>query len=331
MSNTVQLLRSTVAGNKPASLASGVIAINEADGRLWYRNGSGTVTPLPSVVSYATTASFPATGLAGLLFLASDTSKLYRWESTVYVEVASVATSVSAADLTLGTLPDARLSASVVLTGDSRLSDSRTPTDGSVTTAKLADGSVTTAKIASTIATYATLAATANQSSSALDVYPRGEATSGSSGGTSGQIFFIFFTPAVSFTVSSITFCSGTIAGSGLTLARMGLYTYDETTVTLVARTASDTTLFAATNTAYTRSLATAGGYPATYTLAAGSRYAAAVIAVGTTAPNFAGRTIVTAVGGQTPRMAASLSSQTDLVTTGTPGNAQANIYARLT
>jgi hypothetical protein len=219
----------------------------------------------------------------------------------------------------------------VVLTGDSRLTDSRTPTDGSVTTAKLADGSVTTAKIASTIATYATLATAANQPSSALDVYPRGEATTGNSGATSGQIFFIFFTPTVSFTVSSITFVSGTTAGASLTLARFGLYTFDETTVTLVARTASDTTLFAATNTAYTRSLATTGGYPATYTCNAGTRYAAAVIAVGTTAPNFAGRAIVTAVGGQTPRMAGQISGQSDLVTSGTPVNAQANIYARLT
>jgi hypothetical protein len=111
----------------------------------------------------------------------------------------------------------------------------------------------------------------------------------------------------------------------------MGIYTFDETTATLVARTASDTTLFAATNTAYTRSLATAGGYPSTYTLVAGTRYGAAVIAVGTTAPNFAGRVIVTAVGGLTPRMAGSLSSQSDLVASGTPVTAQANLYARLT
>jgi hypothetical protein len=87
VANTVRILRSTTAGNTPASLVSGQIAVNEADGRIYYRNGSGTVTPLPSIVSYATTASFPATGLAGLLYLSSDASKLYRWESTVYVQV----------------------------------------------------------------------------------------------------------------------------------------------------------------------------------------------------------------------------------------------------
>ena len=199
------------------------------------------------------------------------------------------------------------------------------------TASDLTSGTLPDARLSPAIATYATLAVADNQPASGLDVYPRGQATSGSSGGTSGQIWWIFFTPSVSLTVSAITFCSGTIAGAGLTLARMGLYTFDGTTVTLVARTASDTTLFTSTNTAYTRSFATAGGYPATYTLNAGTRYGAAVIVVGTTASNFAGRTVVTAVGGQTPRMAASLQSQTDLITSGTPSTAQANLYARLT
>lgn len=112
MANTVRILRSTTAGNTPASLVSGQIAINESDGKLFYRNGSGAVTALPtgsSLVSYATTASFPATGTSGTLVLASDSSKVYRWESTVYVEVGSVATSVSASDIATGTLSQSRL------------------------------------------------------------------------------------------------------------------------------------------------------------------------------------------------------------------------------
>jgi len=112
VANTVRILRSTTAGNTPASLVSGQIAINESDGKLFYRNGSGAVTALPtgsSLVSYATTASFPATGTSGTLVLASDSSKVYRWESTVYVEVGSVATSVSASDIATGTLSQSRL------------------------------------------------------------------------------------------------------------------------------------------------------------------------------------------------------------------------------
>jgi len=101
MANTIQLLRSTTAGNKPSSLASGVIGINESDGIIYYRAAAtGAVTALPTgspLFSYATTASFPATGSSGL-YLASDTSKLYRWESTVYVEVGSVATAATIPD-----------------------------------------------------------------------------------------------------------------------------------------------------------------------------------------------------------------------------------------
>jgi hypothetical protein len=98
MANTIQLLRSTTAGNKPSSLASGQIAINERDGVIYYRDAAtGSVKALPtggsSLVSYATTASFPATGSSGTLYLASDTSKIYRWESTVYVEIGTAGSS----------------------------------------------------------------------------------------------------------------------------------------------------------------------------------------------------------------------------------------------
>jgi hypothetical protein len=43
MAAKIKLLRSTVAGRVPATLESGQIAINEADGILFFRDGSGTV------------------------------------------------------------------------------------------------------------------------------------------------------------------------------------------------------------------------------------------------------------------------------------------------
>jgi hypothetical protein len=337
---------------------AGMLVCVLADGKVW-RLGDNLTTWTEFAVSsdWATLSGKPST------FTPSSHTHTASQITDFSTAVAAAAPPTTDASLlTSGTLSASRLPASVVLTTDGRLSDARTPTththtaeqvSGLATVATsgsyadltnkptipaattsasdLTSGTLPDARLSSAIATYATLAATDNQPASGLDVYPRGEATSGASGGNSGQIWWIFFTPSVSFTASAITFCSGTIAGSGLTLARMGLYTFDETTVTLVARTASDTTLFNAINTAYTRSFATAGGYPATYDLVAGTRYGAAVIAVGTTAPNFSGRTIQAAVGGQTPRMAASLSGQTDLVTSGTVNNAQANLYARLT
>jgi hypothetical protein len=91
---TVRILRSTTAGNTPSSLVSGQIAINEADGKLFYRNGSGVVTQFATggggsteLFTYASTANFPATGSSAALYLAEDASRLYQWESPVYVEI----------------------------------------------------------------------------------------------------------------------------------------------------------------------------------------------------------------------------------------------------
>ena len=114
MPNTIKLLRSTTAGASPSSLASGVIAINESDGRIFYRNGAGTVSTFSSIAPFATTASFPATGSSRVLYLASDSSRLYQW-SGVYVEIGVAGGSggggstTDASLLTSGTLATARL------------------------------------------------------------------------------------------------------------------------------------------------------------------------------------------------------------------------------
>jgi hypothetical protein len=317
---TVRILRSTTAGNTPASLVSGQIAINEGDGKLFYRNSSGVVTALAtggsSLLSYATPAQFPATGASGSLYLAEDTSRLYQWETTVYVEVG-----VSGGGIALA--------------------------DGSVTTEKIADGAATDAKIASVaaskltgtiaddrlssaVATYAAIAASANQPSSVVDAFVRGEAGVNTIGITSGTMKMTFFTPLVTTSITQITFASGNAAASGLTLARFGLYTFDETTATLVARTASDTTLFAAINTAYTRSLDSTGGYPTSYTLTAGVRYGVALLVVGTTTPTIPGRQINISVAPLTPRMSGDSSGRTDLPTTTTVTAALGQLFARL-
>jgi hypothetical protein len=235
------------------------------------------------VVSYATTVSFPATGLAGLLYLASDTSKLYRWESTLYVEVGSVATGVSA-------------HASSHASGGS---DAITPAS---------IGAAVQSDLLGSLGNPATV----------IDTMPRLLAFSSPSL-TSGSMVLGFFTPLVTRTITQITMCTGgTTAASGLTLARMGIYTYDDSvpTGTLVAATASDTTLFAATSTLYTRSLSTGGSLPSSYTLTAGSRYAIAVLCVGTTMPQIVGQASNSAtVLAQTQRISGQRTSQSDLPT----------------
>lgn len=96
MANTVRILRSTTAGATPSALVSGQIAINEADGILFYRNASGVVTQLPTgsgateVFEYATTANFPATGSAASLYIDTDRGRVFRWETNAYAEVGPV-------------------------------------------------------------------------------------------------------------------------------------------------------------------------------------------------------------------------------------------------
>jgi hypothetical protein len=100
VANIVRNPYSNTAGNTPTSLVNGQIGVNQADGKLFYRNSAGVVTALAtgsgsSLVSYATAAGFPATGSSATLYLASDSSKLYRWESTVYVEAGTAGISAT--------------------------------------------------------------------------------------------------------------------------------------------------------------------------------------------------------------------------------------------
>lgn len=274
---------------------------------------TGPQGPQASLV-YASVAAFPATGSESALYLDESSSRLYQWESPVYVEVGTsgggIATT-SASALVEGTLADARLSANVVLTGDGRLSDARTPTGaaggdltgtypnptiaaGAVVTADIADSAVTDAKIAGMAATKLTgtladarlssnvllasaLAARHHQTTSFIDAVDRNFLTTAVPP-VSNAVYWTFFTPAYTLTITQIAFAC-TTAASGVTLCRYGLYTADAAgNATLVARTASDATIFNASNSVFTRSLdGSTGGYPASYTLTAGTRYAVAI------------------------------------------------------
>jgi hypothetical protein len=133
---------------------------------------------------------------------------------------------------------------------------------------------------------------------------------------TSGTLYLTMFTATDSITVSQVSMISGLTAGTAISAARMGLYTFDETTWTLVARTASDTSLFTSTETVYTKSFDTTGGYPATYALVAGTRYALGFIVVSSgTKPSFAVSPYATALSKVAPKVTATKTGQTDLVT----------------
>jgi hypothetical protein len=167
-------------------------------------------------------------------------------------------------------------------------------------------------------------------SATGIDVYPRGEAVANQTA-QAGIVLYTFFTPTETMTVSSVTIGTGTIAAAGVTFARMGLYTFDESTsaLTLVARTAIDTSLFSAVATAYTRSFSTTDGYPASYTLTAGIRYGSAVLVAATTLPNYVGKNTPVGIAILAPRTCGGTSSATDLAASPALGNINNHVWAR--
>jgi hypothetical protein len=171
-------------------------------------------------------------------------------------------------------------------------------------------------------------------SSSVLDVVSR-ETLSGNYATTSGFAYLSFFTPLQDRVVSNISFASGGVVGSGLTLVRFGLYAFDGTTATLVARTNNDSSRFTVANTVYTGALDSTGGFPTSYTLTAGSRYAVGFVIVGSTLPQILGHSNASTAGAVvsslTPRIAGGIASQSDLPTTRTSfSNASVRFWSRL-
>jgi hypothetical protein len=113
-----RLKRSNTAGASPASLEDGEIAINQADGTLYYRTtaagvgaliGSGAQGPRgetgpqgprgetgpqgvagpPSIFVANALANFPATGASDALYVSTSAKKIYLWQATQYVEISS--------------------------------------------------------------------------------------------------------------------------------------------------------------------------------------------------------------------------------------------------
>jgi len=180
--------------------------------------------------------------------------------------------------------------------------------------------------------TAATVAGATNETTSVVDVYPR----SGNFSGTpsSSTTYFTFFTPRWDATVSSLSVASASTQTTGQSLVRFGLYTVDGSgNATLVARTASDTTIFSSANTVYTRTFNTTGGYPSTYSLVAGTRYAIGVVVVAATTGTVytAFNSIPSALSTLSPRMTGLVAATSDLPTTAsTYSTSTIGIWGRL-
>lgn len=129
---------------------------------------------------------------------------------------------------------------------------------------------------------------------------------------TSGNINLTFFTAAQFSTISQIRIgCAQIAAGATPTTVKLGVYKEDSVTknLTLLGATVNDTSLFANTNTTYTKA------FTAPFTIEPGSRYAVAILVISAAAmPSFKGNGIVLASESfQDPKLSALLTSQTDL------------------
>lgn len=224
--------------------------------KFYIKNAAGAMVEIggggggsPSLVVAASASAFPATGSESALYLDESTSRIFQWDSGVYVEVggsgggvshasthaigggdaititsaqvsdfataaaAAAPATTNASLLTSGTLADARLSANVVLTSDARLSDARTPTDGSVTDAKITSGGLSTSSL--NWAAIQTWQANTNYAKGDL-VANNGIAYRRSTAGTSGATF----NSANWQQITPSTFLASQISGLGTTLQR---------------------------------------------------------------------------------------------------------------
>lgn len=205
--------------------------------------------------------------------------------------ISSTLDTISANNITLGTLPDERLSNNVTRNDNLRW------------------------------------AMQANTNS--IDWLPRGHGTIGNASISSGQLVLAFFTAPYNMTATRLTFVTGGTATAALSLCRFALFTVDETitdsvtattpVVTMVARTANDTTIGNTIQTIYTRTFSSAGGYPDSYNLVAGTRYAVGIIVVGTTTGTWQAGTVTTGAHMRLPPMAAGvIGGQSDIPTAAT-------------
>lgn len=268
---------------------SGVLQVNNIDVSL--------------IRSYTAVSGFPASGLANNYYLASDSSKIYQWTGSQYVEIGPAFDTISANNITFGTLSDARLSSNVTRNENLRWSMQTTNTS--------------------------------------IDWLPRGHGVLGNAFAASGGLILNFFTAPYSFTATTLTFCTGGTATAGLSLCRFGLFTVSETitdgvtlptpVVTLVARTGNDTTIGNVQNTLYSRTFVS-DGLPNSYNLVAGTRYAAGLLVIGTTPGTWQCATLSTGVIMRLPPMVAGfVGSLNDLPTLPTSvSNGTFVLYGRI-
>lgn len=89
MANTIKIKHSGTASNSPSSLEYGELAINYADGKLFYKNSSDAIVEFSAGGSSGATISTtaPVSPTAGQIWYESGTGSTFVYTGSVWVEV----------------------------------------------------------------------------------------------------------------------------------------------------------------------------------------------------------------------------------------------------
>jgi hypothetical protein len=184
-----------------------------------------------------------------------------------------------------------------------------------------ADRTLTLPNASGELALVQRISARLELSDTYIDVAPRYDNRSATF--TSGTVYWTFFSPLHTHTASTVAVASAGTATTGATLIKMGVYSFNETTATLLASTTNDITIFGTRNTVYTRNLSSS------VTFEAGQRYGFAILVIATTPGTgyLAFGYPPAALNALSPIMRGYLDSQSDLPSSATPLNNTSNGY----
>lgn len=295
--------------------------------------GLSAETPIGSIILAPDThANRPAANTvpAGALYFETDTHNVFRSTGAAWVDPLSLsgtyAPIASPTFTGVATTPILSASGNTGATSGSRFAGAvagpGVPTSGTYIAGDwIIDktGNVWICTTGGTPGTWTSVGSQAIQSAriaTGQETIPRVCVNSGGITTASQRLICTMFTARKTETVSQITAYSGpTAAGATPTLVKLGLFTVaaNGVDVTLIGVTASDTSLFASANTAYTRSFASA----ATASIVAGQRYAIGILVVtGAALPTYPGLTpssIGNTIAFEAPVMCGLLGSQSDM------------------
>lgn len=185
MANTIKIKNSGTASASPASLDYGELAINYADGKLFYKNGSNTIVPFTlasgSGAKLTVSDTKPTSPSSGDLWYESDTGKTFVYYDSFWVEIGHGSNAVVPENITgnAGTATKLETARTISLTGD-------------VTGSVAFDGSAN-ASISSTVNAPLSLTQSSNSAS-----YPLTISSKNQQGGGAGYADIIKLTSTVS-------------------------------------------------------------------------------------------------------------------------------------